>query len=107
MIDDKTAALRMNAINDFEDLLVKHNNTHILKFYLHISLQEQNSRLQQRIKDPTKQWKYNENDFKEEALWDDYMKVYEDCIESCNKVPWIIVPADNNWYKRIPGSKKH
>jgi polyphosphate kinase 2 (PPK2 family) len=53
MIDDKTATLRMNAINDFEELLVKHNNTQILKFYLHISLQEQNSRLQQRIKDPT------------------------------------------------------
>jgi PPK2 family polyphosphate:nucleotide phosphotransferase len=97
--DDETAKKRMKAINDFEKLLEEHNNTRILKFFLHISKEEQNERLQERIKDPTKQWKYNENDFKEAALWDDYMKMYEDCFEHCGDVPWIVVPADQNWYK--------
>lgn len=98
-IDDDTAEKRMNAINDFEKLLTEHNNTQILKFYLHISLEEQHERLQERISDLTKQWKYNENDFAEAKLWDDYMKAYEDCFEHCNDVPWTIVPADQNWYK--------
>lgn len=99
MIDDKTAKKRMKAINDFEQLLEEHNNTHILKFYLHVSPEEQQMRLQERISDPTKQWKYNEKDFEEAKLWDDYMAAYEDCFEHCNDVPWTIVPADQNWYK--------
>ncbi|MEO8583398.1 MAG: PPK2 family polyphosphate kinase [Flavitalea sp.] len=99
--DDETATKRMKAINDFESLLEQHNNTRILKFYLHISKEEQDLRLQERIKEPSKQWKYNENDFKEAVLWDDYMKMYEDAFENCNKVPWIITPADQNWYKEF------
>jgi len=98
-IDDKMARKRMDAINDFERLLSVHNDTHILKFYLHISPEEQRSRLEERIRNPAKQWKYNEDDFKEAALWDEYMKMYEDCFENCNEVPWTIVPADQNWYK--------
>jgi len=97
--DDKTAKKRMDSINDFEKLLTEHNNTMILKFYLHISPEEQQRRLNERIKDPTKQWKYNENDFVEAKLWDDYMKMYEECFENCNYIPWTIVPADQNWYK--------
>jgi PPK2 family polyphosphate:nucleotide phosphotransferase len=97
--DDKTAKKRMRSINDFERLLTEHNNTTVLKFYLHISPEEQQSRLDERIKDPTKQWKYNENDFTEAKLWDDYMKMYEDCFENCNEIPWTIVPSDQNWYK--------
>ncbi|HVM88846.1 MAG TPA: PPK2 family polyphosphate kinase [Puia sp.] len=97
--DDKTAKKRMNAINDFEKLLVEHNNTTVLKFYLHVSPEEQQKRLQERIKDPTKQWKYNENDFAEAKLWDQYMIMYEDCFENCSDIPWIIVPSDQNWYK--------
>ena len=97
--DEKLAIERMKAINDFENLLVQHNNTHILKFYLHISPEEQNKRLLERIKEPGKQWKYNEKDFDEAKLWNDYMHVYEDCFNHCNKVPWTIVPSDQNWYK--------
>lgn len=100
-IDDETAYRRMKAIDDFEELLAKHNNTTILKFYLHISVKEQKERLEERIQRPEKQWKYNENDFKEAKLWDDYMNAYEDCFEKCNKVPWTIVPADQNWYKEF------
>lgn len=101
MIDDKTASQRMNAINEFEKLLSSGNRTRILKFYLHISPEEQRSRLQERIKNPAKQWKYNENDLKEAAFWDDYMEVYEDCFEHCNEIPWTIVPSDQNWYKEF------
>jgi PPK2 family polyphosphate:nucleotide phosphotransferase len=97
--DEKLAIERMKAINDFENLLVHHNNTHILKFYLHISPEEQNKRLLERIKEPGKQWKYNEKDFEEAKLWNDYMNVYEDCFNHCDKVPWTIVPSDQNWYK--------
>ncbi len=99
MIDDDMARKRMKAINQFEQLLKEHNNTKILKFYLHVSPEEQQERLKERIEDPAKQWKYNENDFREAKLWDEYMKVYEDCFEYCNDIPWTIVPADQNWYK--------
>jgi PPK2 family polyphosphate:nucleotide phosphotransferase len=97
--DDKTAQKRMKAINDFENLLQEHNNTHILKFYLHISPEEQHGRLMERMKDPAKMWKYNENDFEQAKRWDAYMKAYEACFENCNNVSWTIVPADQNWYK--------
>lgn len=99
LIDDETAHKRMKAINDFEELLAEHNNTIILKFYLHVSAGEQHERLEERINDKTKQWKYNEQDFKEAALRKDYLKAYEDCFKHCNKIKWTIVPADQNWYK--------
>ncbi len=98
-IDDDTAKKRMKAINHFESLLQEHNNTHILKFYLHISPETQHKRLTERINNPAKQWKYNENDFNESKLWDIYRKMYEECFEHCNNIPWTIVPADQNWYK--------
>jgi PPK2 family polyphosphate:nucleotide phosphotransferase len=97
--DDETAKKRMKAINDFEKLLTEHNNAIILKFYLHISPEEQQVRLDERIKDPSKHWKYNENDFAEAKLWKKYMHMYEDCFENCNNIPWTIVPSDQNWYK--------
>ena len=97
--DDHTAFKRMKAINDFEELLEKHNNTRILKFYLHVSAEEQQLRLKERMHDPAKMWKYNERDFAEAALYDKYHNVYEDCFEKCDNVPWIVVPADQNWYK--------
>lgn len=99
--DDETAVKRMEAINDFEKLLQEHNRTHILKFYLHISPEEQESRLKERMKDPSKMWKYNENDFAEAKLWNEYMKVYEDCFNNCNNPSWTIVPSDQNWYKEF------
>lgn len=97
--DDKTAKLRMKAINDFEELITTHNNTHILKFYLHVSKEEQQERLKERVNDKQKQWKYNANDFEEAKLWKEYMNAYEDCFEYCNKQKWTITPADQNWYK--------
>lgn len=97
--DDETARKRMRAINDFEDLITNHNNTHIVKFYLHVSAEEQQERLKERMQDPAKMWKYNEKDFEEAAKYAQYHKMYEDCFENCGKIPWTIVPADQNWYK--------
>jgi polyphosphate kinase 2 (PPK2 family) len=99
IIDDKTAYKRMQAINNFENLLSVHNSTQILKFYLHVSAEEQHERLQERLKEPSKQWKYNENDFNEAALRNEYIKAYDDCLNRCNVIPWVVVPADQNWYK--------
>lgn len=99
--DDDTARKRMKAINDFESLIRNHNNTHILKFYLHISPEEQQKRLSERMKDPGKVWKYNEKDFEEAKLWDLYMQMYEDCFNECDNPPWTIVPADQNWHKEF------
>ncbi len=99
MIDDTTAQKRIKAINDFEQLLTEHANTTILKFYLHISQEEQHEQLVERLKEPAKMWKYNSKDFDESALWDTYMKYYEEAFNSCNNIPWHIIPADQNWYK--------
>ncbi len=104
--DDDTAKKRMEAINDFEKLLTLHNHTKILKFYLHISPEEQLERLKERTADPKKMWKYNEKDFEEAKLWNEYMRVYEDCFSHCNYVPWHIIPTDQNWYKEYLITKK-
>ena len=101
LVDDETATRRMKAINDFEHLLQTHNQTHILKFYLHVSAEEQTERLKERMSDPAKMWKYNARDYKEAARREDYVKVYEECFERCDQPPWIIVPADQNWYKEF------
>ena len=97
--DDATAKKRMKAINDFEHLLQEHNNTHILKFYLHISREEQQLRLAERLRAPSKMWKYNEKDFEEAKLWNIYQEMFEDCFAHCDKPEWMIVPSDQNWYK--------
>ena len=99
--DHELAKKRIRSINDFERLLTEQNQTHILKFYLHVSEEEQHERLQERMKDPAKMWKYNEKDFEEAKLWDRYRDMYEDCFEHCNEVPWTIVPSDQNWYKEF------
>ena len=97
--NDELAYKRMKAINDFEELLEQQNNTHILKFYLHISREEQSKRFEERKTDPVKHWKFNANDYKEAELWDVYRQMYEDCFTHCNNIPWTVVPSDQNWYK--------
>lgn len=97
--DEATAQRRFTAINHFEELLTEHNQTHIFKFYLHISPEEQQIRLKERLEDPTKRWKHNAGDFEEAKRWDEYRKAYEDVFMHCSAVPWTIVPADQNWYK--------
>ncbi len=99
LIDDKTAMKRMQAINDFERLLAEHNNTQIIKLYLHVSPEEQQKRLEERMELQEKMWKYNANDFKEAKYWNTYMKYYEEVFTHCSNIPWHIIPADQNWYK--------
>jgi PPK2 family polyphosphate:nucleotide phosphotransferase len=99
--DDALAEKRFHAINAFEEMLTVHNNTLIFKFYLHISREEQQERFKERMDDVTKQFKYSEKDFLEAEHWDEYMKMYEDVFEHCDKIPWIIVPSDQNWYKEF------
>lgn len=98
-VDDRTALKRFEFINLFEECL-ESANTSILKFYLHISQEEQAERFKERMTDPKKRWKYNPKDVAEAALWEKYIKVYEDVFEHCGpNIPWIIVPSDQNWYK--------
>ncbi|GIV33806.1 MAG: PPK2 family polyphosphate--nucleotide phosphotransferase [Chitinophagales bacterium] len=90
---------RYRHINNFEQLLVDHG-TVVLKFYLHISPEEQMKRLKERLTNPSKNWKYDSRDLKERQHWNAYMQAYEDIFEQCSaNIPWHIVPSDKNWYK--------
>ena len=102
LIDDKTAKQRFEAINNFESVLT-HNGTLILKFFLHISKQEQAERLQERLDDPSKNWKFDPNDIKERAHWDEYQHVFEDALRHCSpdSAPWFVVPADRKWVRDL------
>lgn len=97
-IDMDRVKKRMAAINAFEDLLQFDNDTHIFKFYMHISFEEQEIQLQQRLDDPTKYWKHNPGDWEERKLWDQYMKAYEYAIQE-STTPWYICPVDKRWYR--------
>ncbi|MEZ4770568.1 MAG: polyphosphate kinase 2 family protein [Caldilineales bacterium] len=93
---------RYEHINAFEKLLAEEGTT-ILKFYLHIDLDEQKSRLQARLDDPTKHWKFNVGDLKERALWPDYMAAYEDVLNRTSTLhaPWYIVPSNRKWLRNL------
>lgn len=98
-VDDETAHQRFEAINAFEKLL-EMNGTKILKFYLHVSEDEQSERLYERMQVPHKQWKYSTDDLEKAKQWPAYRKAYEDVFEHCGPdIPWHIVPTDQNWYK--------
>jgi len=89
---------RFDSINSFEKLL-QNNDTTILKFYLHISKETQQERLEERKTNPNKLWKNDPNDLKVSKKWDNYMEAYEDIFDHCNATPWTIVPSDHKWYK--------
>lgn len=97
-IDADRVKERMAAINAWESNLMQDNQTTLLKFYMHISPERQQEKLQERIDVPSKQWKHNDADWKERELWDDYMKAYEYAINE-SVVPWIIAPVDQRWYR--------
>ena len=102
LIDKKTCEQHYADINNFEQLLLN-NGTRILKFYLHISKQEQAHRLQARLDDPTKNWKFDPNDLKERARWADYQAVYEDALRHCSPAhaPWFVIPANQKWARDL------
>ncbi len=91
---------RYDHINAFEKILTE-NGYHVLKFFLHISKREQAARLQERLDDPTKQWKFAAADVEMRKRWDDFQQAYEDVLNRCSTrhAPWYVVPADRNWYR--------
>ncbi|MDE0637853.1 MAG: polyphosphate kinase 2 family protein [Candidatus Poribacteria bacterium] len=93
---------RYQQINDFEKMLVE-NGTIVLKFFLHISKDEQKERLEARINDPSKHWKITEADIRERAYWDDYMQAYEAVLQKCSTdwAPWYVIPANKKWYRNL------
>jgi PPK2 family polyphosphate:nucleotide phosphotransferase len=91
---------RYKRINEFETLLTE-SGTRIVKFFLHISKNEQKQRFEERISDPARRWKFDPADLEKRKLWDDYRAAFEDMLEKCStdEAPWYVVPADQNWYR--------
>lgn len=97
-IDEKTTKQRFRHINAFESLL-EDNNTVVLKFYLHVSQDEQHERLLERKTNPDKYWKHNDGDWETAKKFGRYQEAYNKLFRACNNPEWVIVPADQNWYK--------
>lgn len=97
-IDEETVDRRFTAINAFEQLLVHDNNTVVLKFYLHLSKEQQVEELMERVTEADKHYKHNDGDWEEREHWDKYRKAYEDVLER-SEIPWHIIPVDDRWYR--------
>lgn len=97
---------RYRNIRDFEALLAEKNTT-ILKFFLHISKDEQLERFAQRLDDPARNWKISEADYTERALWDDYIEAFEDAIRatSTHEAPWYVIPSNAKWFRNLAVSQ--
>jgi polyphosphate kinase 2 (PPK2 family) len=93
---------RYEQINAFEKILAD-NGVTIVKFFLHISREEQQKRLQERLDDPSKHWKVSPADFEERQYWDDYVKAHEDAIARCSTpwAPWYVIPANRKWFRNL------
>jgi len=102
LVPDEVWSQRYVQINQFERLLAEEGTT-ILKFYLHIDKKEQKERLQARLDEPHKRWKFSLGDLKERALWPEYQKAYEAVLNrtSTDWAPWYIVPANKKWYRNL------
>ncbi len=102
LVPEKVWQRRYAAINNFERLLAQ-NDVIILKFYLHISNDEQERRLLARQEDRTKAWKLSSADWAERRYWDDYQEAYQDALSKCStdEAPWYIVPANRKWYRNL------
>lgn len=97
---------RFDQIRNFEQYLTE-NGVHVLKFFLHVSKEEQKDRFLARIETPEKNWKFSATDAKERGFWDDYMKAYTDAMQSTSTkhAPWHIIPADKKWFTRVAVSE--
>ncbi len=102
LVTDDVVQVRYGQIRDFEKLLTD-ENTIILKFFLHLSKDEQKARLLAREDDPEKAWKLSAADWKERGFWDDYTKAYEDALgaTAAPQAPWYIVPANHKWFRNV------
>jgi PPK2 family polyphosphate:nucleotide phosphotransferase len=97
---------RYDLINDFEKMLSQ-NGTTILKFFLHITPEEQLARFKERLEEPSRRWKISENDYTERELWPQYMEAYEDAIAatSTKRAPWYVIPANHKWFRNLAVSQ--
>ncbi len=102
LVPRKVWKTRYEQINQFEKVLVA-NNVVVLKFFLHISKGEQRKRLEARLHDPTRYWKFSTKDVAERRFWDAYQEAYEDALTKCSTdwAPWHVVPADHKWYRNL------
>ena len=106
LVPESVWSKRYELISDFENMLSQ-NGTTILKFFLHISPEEQLSRFKQRLDDPSRHWKISETDYSERELWPQYMEAYEDAIAltSTKHAPWYIIPANHKWFRNLAVSQ--
>lgn len=102
LVDQSVWSKRYDLINDFETMLSR-NGTTILKFFLHISPEEQLARFNQRLDDPSRHWKISDSDYSERELWPKYVEAYEDAIAltSTKRAPWYIIPANHKWFRNL------
>src|ERR1035438_1087859 len=106
LVPKKVWSKRYEQINDFERRLAS-NGTQILKFFLHISKEEQLQRFKQRLDDPSRQWKISEADYTERECWSDYIRAYEDALSKCSTAdaPWFVIPANHKWFRDLAVSE--
>lgn len=102
LLPKKHVKARYDSINAFEKYLSE-NGIHILKFFLHISKDEQLKRLRRRLDDPNRHWKISESDYTERRFWDEYQQAYEEAVNRCstNSTPWFVIPADHKWFRNL------
>jgi polyphosphate kinase 2 (PPK2 family) len=102
LVDQSRWERRYRHVVEFERMLAEEGTT-IVKFFLHISKDEQRRRLQNRLDSPEKQWKFSLGDLDERKLWDDYQRAYEDVLSktSTEQAPWYVVPANRKWYRDL------
>ena len=102
LVSQSVWSKRFDLINDFEKMLSQ-NGTTILKFFLHISPEEQLARFKQRLDDPSRHWKISESDYSERELWPQYVEAYEEAIEltSTKHAPWYVIPANHKWFRDL------
>ena len=98
---------RYEQINEFEAILDANNGASIVKFFLHISKDEQKKRFMERIDDPDRRWKISQADFKERRFWDEYTEAYEDALARCSTkhAPWYVIPANKKWFRNLAVSQ--
>jgi PPK2 family polyphosphate:nucleotide phosphotransferase len=102
LVPEERWSRRYGHIRAFEQLLADEGTT-ILKFYLHITKEEQRARLQARLDDPNKHWKFDVGDLDQRKLWDDYMAAYETAMSetSTDQAPWYVIPAEHKWFRNL------
>ncbi len=102
LVPESVWSKRYKLINDFENMLAA-NGTRILKFYLHISPEEQLARFKERLDDPARQWKISESDYSERELWPQYIAAFEQAMEetSTEHAPWFVIPSNHKWFRNL------